>query len=249
MTSACLSKCVKLPHYQRIQFCIQLQSYRSPLSCSHSNSSKKEHCNLYLLNFHKYDGCVQTFQSVWKTWIICNNSLKLCVHVQRGSYLDGQQTGVVTKAFWKNMPLSVSNFFSCGWTSREPSLISWSSVIMYTAKKKNVTILSSCIRFRDRATDQILTNIGLSGNTVPNSNTNQKHEHDRSIHSYTSASPTAQGCLLQSQWISITAPTGLWISWSAADWAAHMSYKVTLSEWFSLHRRASEDAQRVHKCS
>ena len=115
---------------QRILFCIQLQSCRLPLSYSHSESSKKERCILFLLNSHTCDGCGQTFQSVLRTYneyILVKQSATYCTD------LEGQHTGVVTKAFWKNMPFSVSSFFSCGWTSREPSLMSWSSVIMYTA--------------------------------------------------------------------------------------------------------------------
>ena len=50
--------------YQRTLFCIQLQSYRLPLSCSHFESSMKEHYILFQLNSHTCDGYGQTFQSV-----------------------------------------------------------------------------------------------------------------------------------------------------------------------------------------
>lgn len=48
------------------------------------------------------------------------------------SYLDGQHTGVVTKAFSNTIPSCTKSFCTLSCTAREPSLTSWSSVRMYT---------------------------------------------------------------------------------------------------------------------
>lgn len=80
--------------YQRIQFYNQLLSYRLPWSCSHFDSSMKEHCNPSLLNSHTYDGCEQIFQLEWRTWkeflyyvmffcsVSCSQTTRPWVHTQ-----------------------------------------------------------------------------------------------------------------------------------------------------------------------